>query len=635
MESDTSAELTDKPASSPTAGAEVIASFLATLPAAPGVYRMIAASGDVLYVGKARDLKKRVAAYTRPQRLGIRLYRMVAQTVTMEFVTTHTEAEALLLEANLIKRLKPRYNILLRDDKSFPLILLRNDHPVPQVLKHRGPRGRDGEYFGPFASAWAVNQTLTVLQRAFLLRSCSDAVFASRTRPCLLYQIKRCSAPCVGRISEAEYSELVAQARTFLRGDSQSIQREFAARMEAASAALQFEEAAAYRDRIRALTAVQSHQDINLAGLNEADVFGAHGGGGQTCIQVFFFRAGHNYGNRAYYLDHAGEEGTEAVLEAFIGQFYAERRPPPLVLVSHRMPQQRLIEEALSVHAGHRVKVLFPQRGEKLNLINRAIINAREALARRMAERASQRRLLEDLAARLDLEGPPERIEVYDNSHVSGTDSLGAMVVAGPEGFIKSAYRKWTIRGGETGFAPGDDYAMMREVLHRRFARALKEDPARTSGNWPQLVIIDGGAGQLGVARAVLAELGIDDLAVCAIAKGPDRNAGRERIFLPDREPLVLPPADPVLYFLQRLRDEAHRFAIGGHRAKRSKRLTRSPLDDIPGIGARRKKALLHHFGSARAVAQAGRADLEAVPGISRGVANKVYDWFHPESQNV
>jgi excinuclease ABC subunit C len=350
---------------------------------------------------------------------------------------------------------------------------------------------------------------------------------------------------------------------------------------------------------------------------------------------VFFFRAGHNYGNRAYYLDHAGEEGPEAVLEAFIGQFYAERRPPPLVLVSHRMPQQRLIEEALSVHGGHRVKVLFPQRGEKLNLVNRAIINAREALARRVAERASQRRLLEDLAARLDLEGPPERIEVYDNSHVSGTDPLGAMVVAGPEGFIKSAYRKWTIRGGETGFAPGDDYAMMREVLNRRFARALKEDPARTSGNWPQLVIIDGGAGQLSVASAVLAELGIEHLAVCAIAKGPERNAGRERIFLPDREPLVLPPADPVLYFLQRLRDEAHRFAIGGHRTKRSKRLIRSPLDDIPGVGARRKKALLHHFGSARAVAQAGRADLEAVPGISRGVADKVYDWFHAESQNV
>jgi excinuclease ABC subunit C len=624
-------EPTAKPAAAAAGGVGIVAAYLATLPALPGVYRMINACGDVLYVGKARNLKKRVGTYTRPERLGGRLHRMVAQTATMEFVTTHTEAEALLLEANLIKRLKPRYNILLRDDKSFPLIWVRHDHPIPQVLKHRGPRSHDGEYFGPFASAWAVNQTLTVLQRAFLLRSCSDAVFASRTRPCLLYQIKRCSAPCVGRISESDYGELVAQARTFLRGGSQTIQREFALRMEAASAALAFEEAAEYRDRIRALTAVQSHQDINLAGLGEADVFGSHGAGGQTCIQVFFFRAGRNYGNRAYYLSHPGEETTEAVLEAFIGQFYAERVPPPLVLVSHRMPQQRLIAEALSVQAGQRVQVLFPQRGEKLNLVTQAIINAREALGRRMAESASQRRLLEDLASRLDLEGPPERIEVYDNSHVSGTEAVGAMVVAGPDGFVKSAYRKWTIRGDEEGFAPGDDYAMMREVLNRRFARALKEDPDRTRGGWPQLVLIDGGAGQLSVARAVLAELGIDDLAVCAIAKGPERNAGRERIFVPNRETLTLPPADPVLYFLQRLRDEAHRFAIGGHRSKRSRQLTRSPLDDIPGVGARRKKALLHHFGSARAVAQAGRTDLEAVEGISQGIANKIYDWFRAE----
>ena len=623
------AEAITAPAVSSARGAEVIAACVATLPTVPGVYRMISESGDVLYVGKARDLKKRVATYTHPRRLGHRLYRMVAQTASMEFVTTQTEAEALVLEANLIMRLKPRYNILLRDDKSFPLILVRHDHPIPQVLKHRGARTHKGTYFGPFASAWAVNQTLTVLQRAFRLRSCTDAVFASRTRPCLLYQIKRCSAPCVGRISEADYADLVAQAETFLSGGNQAIQREFATRMEAASAALAYEEAAEYRDRIRALTAVQSHQDINLAGLGEADVFGTHGAGGQTCIQVFFFRAGRNYGNRAYYLNHAGDESTESVLAAFIGQFYAERVPPPMVLVSHRVPQQRLIAEALSVQAGRRVQVLFPQRGGKLNLVTQAIINAREALARRMAESASQRRLLEDLATRLDLEGAPERIEVYDNSHVSGTEAIGAMIVAGPDGFIKNAYRKWTIRGEEEGFRPGDDYAMMREVLTRRFARALKEDPDRTGGSWPQLVLIDGGAGQLGVACAVLAELGIDDLAVCAIAKGPERNAGRERIFMPGREPLVLPPADPVLYFLQRLRDEAHRFAIGGHRNKRSRRLTRSPLDDIPGIGARRKKALLHHFGSARAVAQAGRSDLEAVEGISRGIANKIYDWFH------
>ncbi len=630
MESDLSAASPGKTASSPARGAEVIAGYLPTLPTAPGVYRMLAVTGDALYVGKARNLRRRVATYAQPRRLGTRLHRMVSETVAMEFVTTHTEAEALLLEANLIKRLKPRYNILLRDDKSFPMILVRRDHPFPQVLKHRGSRSHDGEYFGPFASGWAVNETLTVLQRAFLLRSCSDSVLASRTRPCLLYQIKRCSAPCVGRIREADYRELVDQARTFLRGDSQAIQREFAMRMEAASEALAFEEAAAYRDRIRALTAVQSHQGINLNGLGEADAFGIHGAGGQVCIQVFFFRAGQNYGNRAYYVTHGEDEAAEAVLEAFIGQFYTERPPPPLVLVSHRLPQQRLLAEALSVHGGRRVQVLFPQRGEKLSLVTRAIVNAREALGRRMAESASQRRLLEELASRLDLEAPPERIEVYDNSHVSGAEAVGAMVVAGPEGFIKSAYRKWTIRGGE-GFTPGDDYAMMREVLTRRFARALKEDPGRSLGGWPQLVLIDGGPGQLGVARAVLAELGIDDLAVCAIAKGPERNAGRERLYMPDREVLELPPADPVLYFLQRLRDEAHRFAIGGHRAKRAKRITHSALDDIPGIGARRKKALLHHFGSARAVAQAGRADLEAVEGINRAIANKIYDWFHTE----
>lgn len=616
------------PATPPVAGVEVIVAQLRTLPSVPGVYRMLAAGGDALYVGKARNLKKRVASYTQPHRLGNRLRRMVAQTAAMEVVTTHTEAEALLLEANLIKRLKPRYNILLRDDKSFPSILVRRDHPFPQVLKHRGARTRDGDYFGPFASAWAVNQTLTVLQRAFLLRSCSDTVFASRTRPCLLHQIKRCSAPCVGRVDEVEYRELVEQAHLFLRGGSPTIQRDLAARMEAASDALAFEDAAGYRDRIRALTTVQSHQDINLAGIAEADVVAAHQSGGQTCIQVFFFRAGQNYGNRAYYPNHGNEEPVEAVLEAFLGQFYAERPPPALVLVSHRLPQQGLVAEALGVHAGHRVQVVFPQRGEKLQLVARALVNAREALSRRVAESASQHRLLEDLAAALDLEGPPGRIEVYDNSHVSGAEALGAMIVVGPDGFLKSAYRKWIIRGDEEGFVPGDDYGMMREVLVRRFSRALKEDPDRQGGSWPQLVLIDGGPGQLSVALSVFVELGIDDLPVAAIAKGPDRNAGRERIFLPGREPLV-PPSGPVLYFLQRMRDEAHRFVIGGHRLKRSKRLSQSLLDEIPGIGARRKKALLHHFGSARAVARAGLADLEAVEGINRAMANKVYEWFH------
>ena len=611
------------------AGVTVIADALKTMPSSAGVYRMIAAAGEVLYIGKARNLRKRVVAYTHPERLGPRLRRMVQATAAMEVVTTQTEAEALLLEANLIKRLRPRYNILLRDDKSFPSILVATDHPFPRVLKHRGARTRPGDYFGPFASTWAVNHTLSTLQRAFLLRSCSDSVFAVRTRPCLLYQIKRCSAPCVGYASEAAYGELVDQARRFLRGDSQTIQQALAARMEAASQSLAFEEAAQYRDRIRALTAVQSHQDINLAGLGEADVIAAHREGGQTGVQVFFFRAGRNYGNRAYYPNHAAEVPVEAVVEAFLGQFYADKPPPPLVLVSHALPQQALVAEALSVHAGRRVRVSFPRRGDKLKLVTHALANAREALSRRISESATQRKLLDGVGQALGLDGAPERIEVYDNSHVGGTEALGAMIVAGPEGFVKSAYRKWTIRSGVT---PGDDYGMMREVLTRRFARALKEDPERGGAEWPDLILIDGGAGQLGVACEVFADLGLDDVAVAAIAKGPDRNAGRERIFLPGHEPLTLPASDPVLYFLQRVRDEAHRFAIGGHRAKRAKRLTASPLDEIPGVGASRKKALLHHFGSVRAIAQAGPADLEAVEGISRATAQRIYEWFHADA---
>lgn len=620
------------PPAAPARGAAVVEACLERLPSAPGVYRMIDDKGEVLYVGKARNLKKRVASYTSPGRLGPRLHRMVIDTAAMEFVVTHTEAEALLLESNLIKRLRPRYNILLRDDKSFACILVTADHDFPRVLKHRGAQSRPGDYFGPFASTWAVNRTLTALQRAFLLRSCSDAVFAARTRPCLLYQIKRCSAPCVGRIGVADYAALVAEARDFLKGGSQRVQRELAQRMEAASERLEFEEAARYRDRIRALTAVQSHQDINLAAIGDADVVAVGQSGNATCVQVFFFRAGCNYGNRAYYPDNAAGEAAEAVLEAFVGQFYESRQPPPLLLLSHVLPNQPLVEEALSLRASRRVAVATPQRGAKLNLVRQALDNARDALARRLGESASQRALLEGLARLLELEAAPERIEVYDNSHVGGSEAMGAMIVAGAEGLIKSAYRKFRIRN-EVEAAAGDDYAMMREVLSRRFGRALAEDADRTRGQWPDLILIDGGAGQLAAVRGVLQDLGVVDVAVAAIAKGPDRNAGRERIFLPDRPPLQPAPRDPVLFFLQRLRDEAHRFAIGSHRARRAAKLSHSTVDEIPGIGPRRKKALLHHFGSARAVERAGLADLEAVPGISRSMAQKIYDWFHPGRQ--
>ena len=618
------------------AGVAVIDTLLKTLPGKPGVYRMINAGGEVLYVGKAKSLKKRVASYTRLARQPVRTRRVVAETASMEFVITHTEAEALLLEANLIKRFQPRYNILLRDDKSFPSILLTGDHAFARVLKHRGAHSREGDYFGPFASAWAVNQTLSVLQQAFLLRSCSDAVFSNRTRPCLLHQIKRCSAPCVGRIGEVEYAALIEEARAFLSGDSRSIQRRLARQMQEASDALEFEKAAQFRDRIQALTRVQARHDINAQGIDEADVIVAHGAGGQTCVQVFFVRAGQNYGNRAYFPSHARDDDAPRVLEAFIGQFYANKAPPRAVLVSHCMDNHELIAEALSVRAGRRVQVAHPKRGAKRKLIGHALANARDALARRMAESASQRRNLEGLARVLRLEAAPERIEVFDNSHISGTQAVGAMIVAGPEGLVKKAYRKFTIRGAAPDsaapdFQPGDDYAMMRQVLTRRFSRALKEDPERAGGQWPDLVLIDGGAGQLAVAAEVFEELGIEDVAVAAIAKGRDRNAGRERIFLPGRQPLTLNSRDRVLYFLQRLRDEAHRFAIGAHRSKRTKSMARSSLDEIPGIGAKRKKALLHHFGSAGAVAQAGRADLETVDGISGAMANKIYEWFRPD----
>jgi len=619
-------------------GVGVIQEYLKTLPGVPGVYRMINAKSDVLYVGKAKSLKKRVTSYTRLNNQPNRTRRMIMETAAMEFVTTHTEAEALLLEADLIKRYRPRYNILLRDDKSFPSILLTGGHPFAQVLKHRGAQKRPGDYFGPFASVWAVNEALATLQRAFLLRSCTDAVFASRTRPCLLHQIKRCSAPCVDRINEADYQVSVDHARAFLTGGSRRIQKQFSQLMQDASDADEFELAAAYRDRIQALTRIQAQYDINLAGIGEADAVAVHQAGGQTCVQVFFFRAGASYGNRAYFPSHARDDSPEVVLDAFLGQFYAKAQQPKTVLLSHTPPNQALLAEALSVRAGRTVRLVRPKRGAKRNLIKHALTNAIDALARRMAESATQRRLLEGLAQTLDLDGVAERIEVYDNSHVSGTKAVGAMIVAGPEGLMKKAYRKFNIRGASgkdnsEGFTPGDDYAMMREVLNRRFSRALKEDPERTGGQWPDLVLIDGGRGQLAVALEAFAELGIDGVDVAAIAKGPDRDAGCERIYRDGHEPLSLAPRDPVLFFLQRLRDEAHRFAIGTHRARRSKALVQSLLDEVPGIGPKRKKALLHHFGAAKAVSEAGRADLEAVDGINKATANRIYEWFQETEQ--
>ena len=618
----------DAPAVSLERGVAVLKAKLRTLPNAPGVYRMLDKRGDALYVGKARSLKKRVVAYTQPERLPYRLQRMVAETVTLEVVVTHTEVEALLLESNYIKRFMPRYNVLLRDDKSFPYILISGEHDFPQILKHRGSRGRPGDYFGPFASAGAVKQTLTSLQRAFLLRNCTDSMFASRTRPCLQYQIKRCTAPCVGYVTREQYAEQVREARDFFSGKSRQIQEMLARRMQQASDAMDFEAAALFRDRIRGLSHIQSHQDVNVAGLEDADVIAAHQEGGATCIQVFFFRGGRNYGNRAYFPSHEKNLELPTVLAAFIGQFYDNKEPPRAILLSHAPDEQELLAEALSVSAGHRVELAVPQRGAKRKVIDQAVTNAREALGRRLAESSSQRKLLDGVAAAFGLDGPLERVEVYDNSHVQGTNAIGAMIVAGPDGLMKNAYRKFNIRAAEVA---GDDYGMMREVLTRRFARALKEDPDRETGAWPDLVLIDGGLGQLGIAVAVLAELGIEDVPLVAIAKGPERNAGRERFFMPDREPFSMELRDPVLYFLQRLRDEAHRFAIETHRAKRAKSLHRSSLDDIPGIGGKRKKALLLHFGSARAVERAGLADLESVEGISRATAKKIYAHFHEE----
>jgi excinuclease ABC subunit C len=618
-------------------GAELIRAEVKRLPNAPGVYRMLAANGDVLYVGKARDLKKRVAAYAKGLGHTNRIARMVDETASLIVVTTASETEALLLEANLIKRLKPRFNVSYRDDKSFPNILVRTDHAFPQILKHRGARATPGHYFGPFASAGAVNRTLNTLQRAFLLRSCSDSVFESRTRPCLLFQIKRCSAPCVERIPPGDYASLVSEATEFLRGQTETVKANLSRAMEEASERLDFERAASLRDRIRAISLIQANQGINPETFREADVFAIHAEGGQSCVQVFFFRGGQNWGNRAYFPRHDRSIEEPEILDAFLAQFYDDKEPPRLIILNHEAPSAALLAEALTIRSGHKVEVLTPQRGEKREIVERARLNAREELARRMAESASQARLLEGVAEAFGLDGPPDRIEVYDNSHVSGTNAVGAMIVAGPEGFVKKEYRKFNIRMDE--LTPGDDYAMMRQVLTRRFARLLKEeggdDPealAKTDGEEsrrPDLVLIDGGPGQLKVACDVFADLGIKDVALVAIAKGHEREAGREHFHIPGRDPFRMEIKSPVLFYLQRLRDEAHRFAIGTHRAKRAVAITSSPLDEIAGIGAARKRALLHHFGSARGVANASLSDLEMVAGISRAMAKKIYDHFH------
>ena len=624
----------ENPGATTIGGVAVIEAALTTMPLSPGVYRMLDGRGEALYVGKARSLRKRVASYTQAARLPERLRRMVSETATMEIVTTHTEAEALLLEANLIKRLKPRYNIVLRDDKSYPWLMLTEDHPFPQIAKHRGARTRKGSFYGPFASAWAVNQTVTAMQRVFLLRSCADTVFSARSRPCLLYQIRRCSAPCVGRIDAAGYAALVGQARAFLSGKGAAVQQTLATEMEQAAEALEFERAAAVRDRIRGLTHVQSTGVINPESIADADVVAAWQIAGQTCVQVFFIRAGRNNGNRAFFPSHTRAEETGEVLAAFVAQFYDDKPPPPLLLLNHGIAEHELVEEALSLKAqsfgaGRRVEIAVPKRGEKHAVVRHAETNAREALERRLAENAGQAKLLAGAAELFGLPGPPERIEVYDNSHIMGAHAYGVMIVAGADGFNKSAYRKFAIRGPIT---PGDDFAMMREVLDRRFGRALKEnpDPDRPPPGWPDLVLIDGGAGQLSAARGVLSDLGAHDVRLVGIAKGPDRDAGREWFHMDGRPPFQLPPRDPVLYFLQRLRDEAHRFAITTHRAGRSKALVTSELDEIQGVGPNRKRALLNHFGSARGVKQAGLTDLEAAPGISRQTARLVYAHFHP-----
>jgi excinuclease ABC subunit C len=611
-------------------GAALIKDQVRRLPDAPGVYRMMGEDAEVLYVGKARSLKKRVVQYAQGHFHTQRIANMVHLTRSMEFVTTKTETEALLLEINLIKQLKPRFNVLLRDDKSFPEILIRRDHRAAQIRKHRGAHSITGDYFGPFASAGAVNSTINSLQKAFLLRSCSDNVFETRTRPCLLHQIKRCSAPCVDLISPEGYDALVEEAHDFLRGKSRAVMKKLSDQMTEAADNLAFEQAARLRDRIRALSSVSQEQSINPQTIEEADVFAAHAEGGQACVQVFFFRAGQNWGNRAYFprvantIDAADDES--GILDAFLGQFYDSQQVPRLILLSHDVPNRELLAEAFAMKAGRKVEIARPQRGEKADLVEHALTNAREALGRKMAESSAQGKLLTGVAEAFGLETPPERIEVYDNSHIMGTNAVGGMIVAGPDGFQKSQYRKFNIKSTE--LTPGDDFGMMREVLQRRFARMLKEEEAGEATPRPDLVLVDGGAGQLDAALTVMADLGVDDIAVVGVAKGPDRDAGLERFFIPGKTPFMLEPKSPVLYYLQRLRDEAHRFAIGVHRTKRKNEMLKNPLDEIDGVGPGRKRALLHAFGSARGVSRAAVVDLVKVEGVSEALAQRIFDTF-------
>ncbi len=626
-------------------GTEVIKRFWSTLPNAPGVYRMIDGKGDVLYVGKAKSLKNRVGSYARGQAHSNRIARMIGETASMEFVTTATETEALLLEANLIKQLRPRYNVLLRDDKSLPYILLTGDHPAPQIVKHRGARKRKGDYFGPFASVWAVNRTVNALQRAFLLRSCNDSYFENRSRPCLLFQIKRCSGPCTGEISKEDYAQLVSEARAFLAGKSNAVKDRITAEMQAAAEALEFEAAARHRDRLAALSAIQGVQGINTQSVAEADVFAIDEQAGQFCVEVFFFRNWQNWGNRAYFPKADRSMSREEVLASFVAQFYDDKPAPAVILLSHDIEDAELLAAALSERAESRVEIHAPQRGERRQLIDYALRNAREALGRRLAETASQQKLLIALGQALRLPRAPRRVEVYDNSHIMGTSAVGAMIVCGAAGFMKQHYRTFNMRSED--LTPGDDYAMMREMLLRRFSRLAKEAPREETGDsseqseevgedaafpaWPDLVLIDGGKGQLDAARAALAEAGIaeSEVALVGIAKGRDRDAGRETFFKPNEPPFKLPPRDPALYFVQRLRDEAHRFAIGAHRAKRKREMTRNPLDEIAGIGPARKRALLHHFGTVKAIQRAALEDLMRAPGVNAATARAVYEFFH------
>ncbi len=618
----------------PMIGVALIKDQVRRLPNAPGVYRMLGEEGEVLYVGKARSLKNRVGQYAQGRAHSRWVEHMIHLTRAMEFVTTKTETEALLLEINLIKQLKPRFNVQLRDDKSFPEILIRRDHPAAQIRKHRGAHSIPGDYFGPFASAWAVNRTVNSLQKAFLLRSCSDNVFDTRTRPCMLFQIKRCSAPCVGLISPGDYDQLVEQAHDFLRGKSRAVVTALANQMTEAAEAEEFERAARLRDRIRALSSVSQDQSINPETVSEADVFAVHAEGGQACVQVFFFRAGQNWGNRAYFprvantIDAGDEE--PGILDAFLGQFYEGQAIPRLILLSHDVPNRELLAEAFCLKSGHKVGIARPVRGEKRELVQHALTNARQALGRKMAESSAQGRLLAGVCETFGLEGQPERIEVYDNSHIMGTNAVGGMIVAGPEGFQKNQYRKFNIKSTE--LTPGDDYGMMREVLRRRFARLVKEEEAGEAPPRPDLVLIDGGAGQLEAATDVMADLGVDDIVVVGVAKGPDRDAGLERFFMPGKTPFMLEPKSPVLYYLQRLRDEAHRFAIGTHRVRRKMEMIKNPLDEIEGVGPGRKRALLHAFGSARGVSRASVSDLEKVEGVSEALAQRVFDFFRASS---